>query len=95
MPLVAAVIEAKLTQEIYMNLKAAFAADAATAKGYPPEADEKHRKMAEAIAKGVAKVIVSELQTNAQVAPGIPIAGSGGGVVGPVSGVTTSPGKIL
>jgi dihydroneopterin aldolase len=83
MPLIAAVIEKKLFAEINTELKSAFGeADQQTAPG-------SHKKLAEAIAKAVAKVIVAELTTSAQVSVGIPTAGS------PASQTTVSVGKII
>lgn len=89
MPLVGAAVKAKFKKTIFDGLKAAFGGPNA-----PKDAEESWMKIAEAVS-GIGVDIVSELQTNAQIAPGIPIAGVGGGVPGPVSGATTGPGKII
>jgi hypothetical protein len=88
MPLVESEIAAKLEPEIFNNLKEAIPPPA-------PEQSDMLQKMAGAIAKAVAKVLVAEMTQNAQVMPGQAIVGVGGGVPGPVSGATVSPGKIL
>lgn len=83
MPLIAPAIELKLSAEIQSELTKAFGAGADAATGA-----QSHKKMADAIAAAVAKVIVQELQTNAMVLPGIATAGS------PAAQTSVSPGKI-
>lgn len=83
MPLVAPIIEKKLLAEITTALASSFGARADAAS-----AADSHKKLAEAIAKAVAKVLVEELTTNAQVLPGIPTAGS------PAAQTSVGPGKI-
>lgn len=83
MPLVEPVIKQKLSAAIQQELSAAFGAGADAASGA-----SSHKKMADAIAAAVAKVIVAELTTNAQVLPGIPTAGS------PAAQTSVGPGKI-
>lgn len=83
MPLIQPAIQAKLTKEIDDALSKAFKSE--TSAGADPTT---HKKMAEAIAEAVSKVIVEELTMNAMVLPGIPTAGS------PASQVTVGPGKI-
>ena len=83
MPLIPAAIQVKLSAEIQSELTKAFGAGADAASG-----PDSHKKMADAIAAAVAKVIVAELQTNAQVLPGIPTAGS------PSAQTSVGPGKI-
>lgn len=70
-----AVIAAGLNSEFSSEMKANSKAKAA------------HQRLAKAISE-IADVIVKHLTTMAQVAPGIVVAGPGGG------GVTTTPGKI-
>lgn len=84
MPLVAPIIEKKLSAEIQTELKKAFGAGAD-----PESGAASHKKMADAIAAAVAKVIVSEITTNATIAVGIPTAGS------PAAQTTVGPGKIV
>lgn len=83
MPLVAPVIQAKLQVEIMSELTKSFSAGADG-----PSVPSSHKKLAEAIAAAVAKVIVAELTTNAQVLPGIGTAGS------PAAQTSVTPGKI-
>ncbi len=83
MPLVEPVIKQKLAAEIMNELKKAFGAEADAGSSAAS-----HKKMADAIAAAVAKVIVMELTTNAQVLPGIATAGS------PAAQTSVSPGKI-
>jgi hypothetical protein len=83
MPLVAPIIEKKLSTEIQAELKKAFGAGADAESGAAS-----HKKMADAIAAAVAKVIVAEITTNASVLPGIPTAGS------PAAQTSVGPGKI-
>lgn len=82
MPLVAAKIQKDLEAALTAALKTQFSkegtADATS-----------HKKMAAAIAEGVAKVIVDALQKDATVVSGIPTAGSA------AAQATTKPGKIF
>ena len=84
MPLIAPVIQQKLELAIIAELTASFGASAD-----PKTVTDSHKKIAAAVAKAVAQVIVTELTTNAQVLPGIPTAGS------PAAQTTVGPGKIL
>ncbi len=79
MPLVPAVMQAKLSTEIVAELTKAFGGGADAATGA-----SSHKKMADAIAAAVSKVLIAELTTNAQVLPGIPSTPSS----------TVGPGKI-
>lgn len=93
MPMDPAGLKSKMKDRIYNGLKAQFGASAAEGTGYNAVADAQWQKMAEAIS-GIATDIVMEITQNAQVNPGISIAGVGGGVPGPVQGSTVSPGQI-
>jgi predicted NBD/HSP70 family sugar kinase len=95
MPLVPAAIENKLKSEIKDNLKAAFSSETGKGQSYDSTANSMQEKLAAAIAKAVAKVIVEEITQNAQVMPGISSVGVGGGIPGPVTTTTVSPGKIV
>lgn len=90
MPLVAAKMKKDLETAILAGLMREHKDDI---KANPKAADA-HKKMAAALSD-IANVIVLALLTEAQIAPGIPVVGAGGGVPGPMSGVTTAPGKIL
>ena len=90
MPIVEAKVAKELEAAIMSELGNAFSSD-----GAPADVAESHKKMAGAIATGVAKVICNMLLTEAQVAPGIAMTGVGGGVPGPVTGATSAPGKLL
>jgi hypothetical protein len=92
MPLIGPEMKSKFQKTIKDGLKREFSAVSAT-KGYSAVAEAQWEKLANAISD-IALDIVMEITTNAQVLPGIPIAGVGGGVPGPVSGATTAPGKI-
>lgn len=100
MPLVAAKLKNTMKETLEKSLKAKFTKDAKD----NDKAGEMWTKMAEAISE-IAVDIVSALQQDAEVAPGIPLtvnpgiptAGSPAAqtTVGPGTGVTTSTGKIL
>lgn len=79
-PKIAKTLEAKLISE----MTKAFAGPNA-----PPDIADSHKKMAGAIAKAVANVLASTLLQDAQVAAGIPTAGS------PTAQATTAPGKLV
>jgi hypothetical protein len=87
-------MKAKFQTTIHSGLTRVFASDASQASGYPGVADPFWAKLADAISD-IAMDIVTEMQTNAQVVPGQQVVGTGGGVPGPVTGATVSPGKIL
>ena len=93
MPLVAAEMKAKFQSTIAAGLKRVYESDVSKGAGYEPVAAASWAKMADAISD-IAMDIVTELTTNAQVLPGQSVVGVGGGVPGPVSGTTVSPGKI-
>lgn len=76
-------MKSKFKKRIYNGLKREFSGAAAKGAGFPDVADEFWEKLASAVAD-IAEDLVDELQSNAQVAPGIPL--------GP--GVTGGPGKI-
>jgi hypothetical protein len=78
-------LKSKMKNTIYNGLKAQFSASAAEGVNYTPEADAQWQKMAEAIS-GIAADIVTEIVTDAEVAPGIPVNGT--------TFMTAAPGKI-
>jgi hypothetical protein len=88
MPLVGPALKSKFKSTIMSGLKREFAGT-----GDPPF-DPSWEKIAAAVAD-IASDIVDALHNDAQVAPGIPVVGAGGGIPGPMSGATTAPGKIL
>ena len=83
-----AALKAKMKETIYNGLKAQFSSEASQGQAYSPIADAQWQKMAESIS-GIAMDIVEEITKNAQVAAGIPTAGS------PVAQITVATGKIL
>lgn len=81
MPLVAGKIKKDIEAAVYAALMSEFSKEAS--------ADSKsHQKMAKAIS-AIADVLFLVLTVDAQVAPGIPTAGS------PAAQVTTAPGKLM
>jgi hypothetical protein len=94
MPLVGVAIKSKFKDTIYSGLKREFSAAVSQGQGYPPVADEFWLKLASAISD-IAMDLVDEMHSNAQVLPGQQVVGVGGGIPGPVTGATVSPGKIL
>lgn len=80
-------LKSKMKNTIYNGLKREFNSSASKGKNYSPVADEFWKKMAEAISD-IATDIVMEIVQNAQVAPGIPTAGS------QTNQQTVAPGKI-
>ena len=92
MPMNGYALKTKLKQTIYEGLKAEFSESASKGDNYLAEADKQWQKMAEALS-GIAVDIISEIQTNASVLPGIPVATAGSPAA--QTGVTTSPGSIL
>lgn len=92
MPMNPSALKSKFKTTIYNGLKSQFGGAASKGKDYNKEADEQWQKMAEAIS-GIAADIILELQTNAQVMPGIAVATAGSPAA--QTGATTAPGKIL
>ena len=92
MPLVSASIKAKFKDTIYAGLKREFSPALSKGDGYPGVADEFLMKLASAISD-IAADIVDERHSNAQIAPGIPVATAGSPAA--QTGATTGPGKIL
>ena len=84
MPLVGEILKKKMEA----RLVAALAREMKEEIASNPQAAASHKKLAAAISD-IALDIVMEILTNAQVAAGIPTAGS------PSAQVTTAPGKIL
>ena len=81
-----ALVVPKLTKDLEAAIAAALAAEFAGEAGADPSS---HKRMAAAIAKAVAMVMVKALQTEAQVLPGIATAGS------PAAHTSVAPGKIF
>ena len=94
MPLVPSAMKAKFQKRIHDGLKREFGSAISKGASYPPVADEFWTKLANAISD-IAMDVVDEMTQNAQVLPGQAVVGAGGGVPGPMSGTTVSPGKIL
>lgn len=94
MALVASEMKDKFRTRIKDGLKRVYAADVAKGNNYTSEAEAAWDKMADAISD-IAMDIVTELTTNASVLPGQAVVGVGGGVPGPMSGTTVSPGQIV
>lgn len=92
MPMVPLVLKSKMKQTIYNGLKQQFSSAAAKGSGFPAVADEFWLKLADAIS-GIATDIVTEIVTNAEVSPGIPVVTAGSPSA--QAGATTAPGKIL
>jgi len=92
-------LKSKIKETIYNGLKTQFGPAASKGDGYDSEANAQWQKMAEAIS-GIAADIIDEITSNAQVEPGISITGIANTIggpssqTGPVSGSTSSPGKI-
>lgn len=84
MAMVAEKLRKAIETRIYNGLKKEFAKEAKD----NPEADEAWKRQAKVIAD-IALDIVAFLQTDVQVAPGIPTAGS------PASQSTVAPGKLM
>jgi len=78
-------VGAALKQQIEQALTSAFEREFGKDSSADPTA---HAKLASAISD-IGLILVTYLQTNAQVAPGIPTAGS------PAAQVTTAPGSLL
>ena len=87
-------LKAKMKTSVYNGLKTQFSSAAGKGSGYSAIADENWNKIAEAVSE-IAKDIVMEIMTNASVLPGQAVVGVGGGIPGPMTGSTTSPGKIV
>ena len=93
MPLVVSAIESKLKSAIFENLKKELTPDLSKGDNYTSTADPQLKKLANAIAKAVAKVIIESIQQDAQVAPGQSVMTSG--TPSTHTGTVVSPGKIL
>jgi hypothetical protein len=81
-----ALVGPKLKQDMEKAIMAALTKEYASEAGADPSS---HKKMASAIAEGVALILVKALQTEAEVLPGIATAGS------PAAQTSVSPGKIF
>lgn len=85
MTMVAKSLENTLKLAIIAALNTEFKDEAKTNKA----AAENHQKLANALAKAISEEVVKFLQSQVQVAPGIPTAGSA------AAQVTTGPGKLI
>lgn len=92
MPLVSSAMKAKFKDTIFQGLKREFRVELSRGEKYSPIAEEMLLKIASAVSD-IAADIVSEIQSNAQVVPGIPVATKGSQTA--QVGTTTGPGKIL
>jgi hypothetical protein len=90
MPLQSAAMKAKFKKRIEASLARNFPEVGATAE-YGGVSKEMWSRIADAISD-VAMDIVDEIQTNAEVTPGIPVATAGSPAAH--TGITTAPGKI-
>ena len=90
MALVAAVVKKKVEAALVSALAREFKEEIAQNSS----AAASHKKLAAAIADA-AEVIVTEILTTCQVMPGQSVVGAGGGVPGPMSGSTVSPGTLM
>lgn len=81
-----ALVVPKITKELEAAILSALLAEYATEAAADPKS---HKKLAAAVAKGVAQVLIKALQTEAEVMPGIPTAGS------PAAQTSVAPGKIF
>ena len=84
MPLSKSKLKQEMKQRIYNGLKREFSAEVAKGQGFPPIADGFWLKLADAISDA-AFDIVQDIQSDAEVQPGIPTP----------TGATTGTGKIL
>ena len=88
MPIVEAKIASAMEAAIMSELSSAFAGPDA-----PPDGADSNKKLAAAVAKGVAKILAQTLLADAQVSPGIPVATAGSPAA--QTGATTAPGKLM
>ena len=78
-------VEAKIKKELETAIIGALTKEFAKEGGADMSS---HKRIAAAVAAGVAKILVQTLQVDAEVMPGIPTAGS------PAAQVSVAPGKI-
>lgn len=78
-----ALVPAKIIKDMESAIASALAEQHSNSKDADPAS---HKKTAAAIAKGVTEVLVAAIQGEAEVLPGIPVAGAG---------PTAGPGKIF
>jgi hypothetical protein len=81
-----ALIIPKITKELEAAILAALLNEYGKEAGADPTS---HQRMAKAIAKGVADVLIKALQSEAEILPGIGTAGS------PAAQTSVTPGKIF
>ena len=94
MPLVATAMKAAFEVRIQAGLQRVFSAAASQGQGYDAIAQQQWMMLADAISD-IAMDIVIQITTEAQVVPGQQVVGVGGGIPGPVTGATVSPGSII
>lgn len=92
MPLISSSLKAKFKDTIFQGLKREFRSELSRGEKYSPIGEEMLMKIASAVSD-IAVDIVTEIQSNAQVVPGIPVATVGSPSA--QSGATTGPGKIM
>lgn len=93
MPLIGPLLKTKMQATIFAALQKEFQSDIAKGGQYAADATAMHKKMAAAISE-IALDIVDEITSNAMVMPGQSVVGVGGGIPGPVTANTVSPGQI-
>jgi hypothetical protein len=81
-----ALVVPKIKKDLEAAIMAALTKEFAKEGGADPSS---HKKLASAIAEGVAMVLIKALQTEAEVLPGIGTAGS------PAAQTSVTPGKIF
>jgi hypothetical protein len=87
-------MKAKFQSRIEAGLQRVFSQAASQGQGYSSIAQQQWMMLADAISD-IAMDVVIELTTNAEVVAGQSVVGVGGGIPGPVTGTTVSPGKII
>jgi hypothetical protein len=92
MALNASDMKAAFQARIYAGLQRVFGPEASEGTNYSPEAQKQWRMMADAISD-LAMDLVTQIQTNAQVIPGIQVVGTSV-TGGPVTATTVTPGTI-
>jgi hypothetical protein len=91
MPLNPTAMKAAFQATIQAGLQRVFEAEVSQATGYAPISQEHWAKIADAVSD-IAMDIVTQITTNAEVLPGIPVATTGSAMA--QTGATTAPGQI-
>jgi hypothetical protein len=91
MALSGSVMKSAFQSTIYAGLKRVFASEVAQASDYTSVAEAQWEKLADALSD-IAVDIVTQIQTDAEVAPGIAVSTTGSASA--QTGTTTAPGKI-